>query len=210
MIQPMVPPAGSPRPGLLTQPNVCCHVRLSRSMSHPRLSTEHRQLSFGTVDREGWLYRCIRTAHSGSSYGMSLQVPPVQPHGSHSLRTVYGRVFFANLLTRQTRWFPPHTVGWMNGLIAARRRTKWQGSVYSHKQLPWCVARMRVEGGAPYLHAYGTPQYQADSFDSTATPPVCCSRPCAEVVQPVMGPVTALTTTLEKEGVDHCPVFLAT
>ena len=136
----------------------------------------HPQLSFGTVDREGWL-----PLYQDSSFGIILRHELTGATRSApwiSLRTVYGRVFFANLLTRQTRWFPPHR--WMDewidrGSRLERWMDKWQGSVYSRKLLPWSVARMRVEGGAPYLHAYGTPQYRADSFDSTATHPSCAA-----------------------------------
>ena len=106
-----------------------------------------------------------------------------------SLRTEHGCVFFANLLTRDTRWFPPHQ--WMDHWIArmqlssdrGRDRIRWVGAsgeddptiyvrpdVMRHVLDPQ-LARLCVEGGAPYLHACGMPPYAPDAFDTPDTHP---------------------------------------
>ena len=100
------------------------------------------------------------------------------------LRTDDGVAFFANLVTRETRWLPPHR--WMNGwlyrrdagaeLLAPNRHP------YGHVEdiVPLSVrtmpaaayARRSVEGGAPYLHEGGLPQYPPDSSDTNETYPL--------------------------------------
>ena len=37
------------------------------------------------------------------------------------------------------------------------------------------ISRLRVEGGAPYLHSYGSPQYSPDRFDTFQTYPMLCA-----------------------------------
>lgn len=101
-----------------------------------------------------------------------------------ALRTSGGRAYFANLLTRETRWFPPRL--WMEGwlfrpLCSADRRgcpephPLFGGTAYGRSLLPPELARSRVEGGAPYLDARGSPQYGADAWDSSHTHPRCNS-----------------------------------
>jgi hypothetical protein len=111
-----------------------------------------------------------------------------------ALRTRDGCIYFANLLTRETRWLPPHL--WMHGWVS--RRVSRTGTCTasdlcrSHmsrvldsggrdlpcdgrKPLPPSVAFQRVEGGAPYMYepTHGTPQYPPDkSWDSQLTYPL--------------------------------------
>ena len=104
-----------------------------------------------------------------------------------SLRTPSGQIYFANLMTRDTRWFPPHR--WMDGWVTRNQDCpdgNYPGPVradafdnsnlghasYSRYLLPTDICRLRVEGGAPYLHSYGTPQYNADRFDCCQTYPM--------------------------------------
>ena len=99
-----------------------------------------------------------------------------------SLRTDDGATFFANLFTRETRWFPPHL--WMEGwvercTIIDRGRGPTQLSCSSlderspllRSMLDIKSGRMRVEGGAPYMHECGLPQYQPDEDDTLDTHP---------------------------------------
>jgi hypothetical protein len=111
-----------------------------------------------------------------------------------ALRTRDGCVYFANLLTRETRWLPPHL--WMHGWVSRRLPSSLAGTASnlcrSHmssvldndgrdlpcdgrKPLPPSVAFQRVEGGAPYMYepTHGTPQYPPDkSWDSKLTYPL--------------------------------------
>ena len=101
-----------------------------------------------------------------------------------SLRTPDGVVFFANLVSRETRWIPPRR--WMQGW--KRRREAMYPELlnadvhpYSHldasraadpriSPIPSYTRRM-VEGGAPYMHEDGIPQYPPDVTDSEDTYP---------------------------------------
>ena len=84
-----------------------------------------------------------------------------------ALRTRDGRAYFANLLTRETRWLPPHL--WMHGWVSrlevysASPAGADIGSMSQalssggrdlpcdwRKPLPTLVGRQRVEGGAPH------------------------------------------------------------
>jgi len=98
-----------------------------------------------------------------------------------SLRTAMGGIYFANLVTRDSRWFPPHR--WMDGWVTRGHRAvrgsdtldqcdPFVGSFYSRSLLPPEISRLRVEGGAPYLHSYGVPQYESDRFDSVHSHPL--------------------------------------
>ena len=100
-----------------------------------------------------------------------------------SLRTQAGVVFFANLVTRETRWLPPHR--WMDGWVY--RRPARADYHYNMDQHPFShveegapltrgppvasYGRRSVEGGAPYFHERGFPQYPPDSFDTNMTYP---------------------------------------
>ena len=99
-----------------------------------------------------------------------------------SLRTDDGCTFFANLDTRETRWFPPHH--WMEGWVSRAtllvdnrgpsriccEHLSEQSPLTRHMLDP-LAARMCVEGGALYLHERGLPQYQPDRDDTASTHP---------------------------------------
>ena len=81
------------------------------------------------------------------------------------LRTPSGVAYFANLVSRETRWLPPHR--WMEGWILRRPATPDQlaADQHPHLHIDEAVAldrtrmqpaaaygRRAVEGGAPYLY----------------------------------------------------------
>ena len=102
------------------------------------------------------------------------------------LRTSSGLPYFANLVTHETRWLPPHR--WMESWVCR----KWYGDITSSTdkdQYPcpgWqdsrayddrlplvgLMSRQCVEGGAPYLHERGKPSYPPDEFDTPLTYPL--------------------------------------
>ena len=102
-----------------------------------------------------------------------------------SLRTANGAVYFGNVITRETRWFPPHR--WIEGWItrpSPHMQTNKYGengyyghplfpprSVYLRDMLPPEIGRLRVDGGAPYMHSGGLPQYAPDAYDTPRTHP---------------------------------------
>ena len=110
-----------------------------------------------------------------------------------ALRTRDGLAYFANLLTRETRWLPPHL--WMHGwvsrldvesasaLAAADDRLMSRALSTGGRELP-CdgrkplpppLGRQHVEGGAPYMYepSLGVPQYPPDErWDSQLTYPL--------------------------------------
>ena len=98
-----------------------------------------------------------------------------------SLRDEKGCVYLANLVTRETRWLPPRT--WMQGWISCPRRCSREGIEidnplqasrrFTDLLLPREIARKHVEGGAPYMHEHGEPQYAPDKDDSEQTYPHC-------------------------------------
>jgi hypothetical protein len=96
-----------------------------------------------------------------------------------SLRSVIGLVFFANLETHETRWFPPHR--WMEGWISRPNMSRphgvmldslFDGHRLSQQLLPLVLARQRVECGAPpSLYERGLPQFAHDDDDTPDTHP---------------------------------------
>jgi hypothetical protein len=103
------------------------------------------------------------------------------------LRTTGGCPFFANLVSRETRWLPPPL--WMESWISRRTFTADQytpatiGSadacpydcsrpMDARCPLPLLCGRERVEGGAPYLSESGRPQYEPDEYDTPLTYPL--------------------------------------
>ena len=94
-----------------------------------------------------------------------------------SLRTQWGCIYFANLITGQTRWLPPRR--WMEGWISRPLADDdgravgalLEGTRYGRELLPASVARKRVEGGAPYLWETGMPSYAPDRHDTSLTHP---------------------------------------
>ena len=110
-----------------------------------------------------------------------------------ALRTRDGLAYFANLLTRETRWLPPHL--WMHGWVSRldvesasalaaaddRLMSRALGTAGrelpcdGRKPLPPLLGRQRVEGGAPYMYelSLGVPQYPPDEhWDSQLTYPL--------------------------------------
>ena len=110
-----------------------------------------------------------------------------------ALRTRDGLAYFANLLTRETRWLPPHL--WMHGWVSrldvesasapAAADDRLMSRVLStggrelpcdgRKPLPPPLGRQHVEGGAPYMYepSLGVPQYPPDErWDSQLTYPL--------------------------------------
>ena len=124
---------------------------------------------------------------------MNLQTGAVREAPWISLRTHHGLTFFANLTTRETRWFPPYT--WMDGWVerAQSIRDGRGPTAVSNSMLPARspllrnvleprASRLRVDGGAPYLCTHGVPQYLADELDTARTHPTpwmqqSCSKP---------------------------------
>ena len=78
-----------------------------------------------------------------------------------ALRTLGGRVYFANLVTRVTRWLPPPCwqSGWIeldsdrstHALLSLNGGMK-KHSYYMRMLLPHSLAKLRIEGGAPFVH----------------------------------------------------------
>ena len=99
-----------------------------------------------------------------------------------ALRTPSGLPYFANLVSRETRWLPPHN--WMPGWVsrspfdalntAEHPYPQWQNGRVFDPRLPLVGSSSRqcVEGGAPYLHEYGKPAYQPDQHDTPLTYPL--------------------------------------
>jgi hypothetical protein len=99
----------------------------------------------------------------------------------------YGSVFFANLITHETRWFPPHR--WMAGWISRPSHVSpsghitpelWDALFVGHRLgqllLPLAIARQRVECGAPpSLYERGIPQFSADDDDTWDTHVACAT-----------------------------------
>ena len=83
-----------------------------------------------------------------------------------SLRTADGLIYFANLITRETRWFPPHLwmAGWVARSTVIRPDSFRQNEAFSScrpdalssatQVLDPYIARLCVEGGAPYKAVY--------------------------------------------------------
>ena len=80
-----------------------------------------------------------------------------------------GRVYFANIITGETRWAPP--LRWLSDWIS-RSSSFSSRSPYTRSLLPPSLARLHVEGGAPYLDSCGVPRYESDSSDSSDTYPM--------------------------------------
>ena len=109
-----------------------------------------------------------------------------------SLRDEYGCVYFGNLMTRVTQWFPPKL--WMRENLARppvhdidvpyQRVDDLQSIALClasaqapSSKLTRLVNRMMVEGGAPYRNCVGLPHYPPDSFDNDLTFPTVLENP---------------------------------
>ena len=95
----------------------------------------------------------------------------------------HGVVYFANLFTQETRWFPPRRwmEGWVSrphGELANLQDVLFAGHRLDAHRLPLALARQRIEGGAlPLLYERGVPQYPPDADDTPDTHPLpiaCC------------------------------------
>jgi hypothetical protein len=100
-----------------------------------------------------------------------------------SLCDADGRVFFGNLLTRRTRWFPPNR--WWADMVSrprdmVSRPHAWGGIADElidrrhpcmREFLGVGTSRLMVEGGSPYLGEFGKPQYASDPGDTADTYP---------------------------------------
>jgi hypothetical protein len=99
-----------------------------------------------------------------------------------SLLSTTGVVYFVNLISHETRWLPPHR--WMEAWVARPEHEAdevagtWPGLPIGPRRpderdpLPQCFARRRVDGGAPYMHESGAPQYPPDERDTAVTYPM--------------------------------------
>ena len=72
------------------------------------------------------------------------------------LRTIHGAIYFANLITHQTRWLPPHR--WMADWIShaylddtGLHDAPFQNVKLGQLMHPVEISCMRIEGGSPYL-----------------------------------------------------------
>lgn len=101
-----------------------------------------------------------------------------------SMRDMHGGIYFANLTTRETRWLPPRTWmrGWRSRMVRPADSTPY-GSPFddtrlARELLPIELARVRVEGGAPYMYEarQGAPRYARDVWDTEHTYP-CAGAP---------------------------------
>ena len=115
---------------------------------------------------------------------MNLSTGAVREGPWISLRTAGGLIYFANLVSRETRYLPPHR--WMSGWISRMSYTAAtyaadchpcaslaEGRTYDPRMPQIGVyGRQCVEGGAPYLCDSGRPQYSPDEFDTPETYPL--------------------------------------
>ena len=121
---------------------------------------------------------CVRLMHNHT--GIVRDAPWV------ALRDPGGCPYFANLVTRVTRWLPPHR--WMEGFVCRRPVTSSYefelGYPFppsdramlcrfdSRTPLMGAYGRQTVMGGAPYFHEGGVPQYPPDAYDTPDTYPL--------------------------------------
>ena len=115
---------------------------------------------------------------------MNLSTGAVREGPWISLRTAGGLIYFANLVSRETRYLPPHC--WMNGWISrmSHNDATYAADCHPCASLPegraydtrmpqiGVYGRQCVEGGAPYLCDSGRPQYPPDEFDTPETYPL--------------------------------------
>ena len=118
-----------------------------------------------------------------------------------ALRTINGGIYFANLITRQTRWTPPHR--WMEDWVYRPSPNDFDIERYSAKRshpllgphslairdlIEPGLARLRVEGGAPYLlEPYSKSTLLSDAFDSYRTHPSATSSSHPTCVSEMVG-----------------------
>ena len=122
-------------------------ARASLAMPPPRLN---RTLDFDTLaGRTPWI-----VLHDDGSRGMTLYhrytgATRVAPW--ITLRTPSGRVYFANLVSRVTRWLPPPC--WHDDWLSLTSPFDPRAhSHYTRMKLPPSLAHVQIEGGAPFVH----------------------------------------------------------
>ena len=104
-------------------------------------------LEFNTLERyTPWMARFEDDSHNIKLYHRHTDATRIAPW--IVLRTLGGRVYFANLVTRVTRWTPPP--GWLDGWISFKSPFDSR-SWYARQLLPRSLASLQVEGGCPYL-----------------------------------------------------------
>ena len=80
---------------------------------------------------------------------IALQTWPRTPPRAPYFRMRHdGRVYFANIVTNETRWAPP--MGWRDGWVSLTSPFD-RRSPYARSLIPPSLAKMHVEGGACYL-----------------------------------------------------------
>ena len=135
-----------------------------------------------------------------------------------ALRTHAGAVYFANVVSRETRWLPP--VNWMEEWICRRpcdadsfHASQHPCGMLRHDQaydprMPQVgmLGRQRVEGGAPYMHTSGRPQYLPDEYDTPLTYPL---DGFVQVTDTRPGDIGSLTTS-RWVPIDEHPLLAAT
>ena len=156
-------------------------------------------MGLGDLGRSGWVPLFRDADHTVRL--VCLQTGAIRAAPWIVLRTSAGCPYFANLVSRETRWLPPH--GWMSGwqmrlpldppdqpwsappasyplpLTTSRDcpQVGWLLERHAANTLPAQLSRERVEGGAPYLYepSHGVPQYTRDDCDTPFTfPPHGC------------------------------------
>ena len=142
------------------------------------------QIDFNSLNRVGWLALYADADSDVQLY--CLATGSVRDDPWIALRTSAGGIYFANLVTRRTRWFPPYR--WLDGWVSRAVRGA-AGELtgcplvhhahFSRQLLPIEIARLRVEGGASYLGATGSPRYAAVSPDALNSISGSSSSRCA-------------------------------
>jgi hypothetical protein len=105
-----------------------------------------------------------------------------------ALRPPDGCIFFAILVCKETRWFPPRNWNWMSDWVfrAKVEFGPFAGLQLEKQLLPVELARRRVEGGAPYLLDPSNqckPRYAAEPHDSPQTYPMVHGTPAEPKVR---------------------------
>ena len=144
-------------------------------------------LGLGTLRHTDWLL--LRSDADNRLLLWSKVTGAVREAPWVSLLSTTGVVYFANLITQETRYLPPHR--WMDGWVARAPHEPMElssscgawplpylpGRKFDDRDaLPQSFARRRVDGGAPYLldAGAGVPQYAPDQYDTSLTYPGWC------------------------------------
>ena len=155
------------------------------SAQPPRLPPS---VGLGALRDTEWLL--IRSDADSALYLMHKGTAAVRAAPWASFLTPSGEVYFANLVTRETRWLPPHR--WMEGWLHRAEfgegtpvssascidgciyPTVWGRRFTERDLLPQAMARRLVEGGAPYMldPDAGVPTYPPDDHDTSLTYPL--------------------------------------